>query len=61
MFKGNQRRDDAASHVKFTENYASYVTAYDLVNSENFQRIVKQAVERRKRAIDKKNQETDSS
>ena len=36
------------SIVKFTDDYRSYVTEYDLYTSENFQRILKLAIERRK-------------
>ena len=43
-----KKENSIGKHVRFTkDDYRPYVTPYDLVTSENFQRILAQAIKER--------------
>ena len=50
-----KKNSTLGEHVKFTEyDYRPYVDELDLINSENFQRIVKKAANKRRQALKEK-------
>lgn len=49
------KEKSVGDYVKFTKyDYRPYVEPIDLVNSENFQRIVKKAAKKRRQALKEK-------